>query len=171
MSVNYELDPQIVELPVEEIRVGVNIKNIRTTIDEKGILELAQSIHADGQLVPIVVMIAEDEDGSPICELVCGARRLRDVAAGAPEHGADDGCSGVRVRRGIRRSIVFARPPRRFQTLERVHATRRARQYSLPRRREHPPRLRVRVKVPALAAQTYPQPHRDTNPLPRRQRC
>ena len=59
--------------------VGVNIKNIRTTIDEKGILELAQSIHADGQLVPIVVMIAEDEDGSPICELVCGARRLRAV--------------------------------------------------------------------------------------------
>ena len=99
-----------------------------------------------------------------------GTRSFRDVSADAPEHGADDGCSGVRVQRSIRRRIVFARPPdRRFQTLERVHATRRARQYTLPRRREHPPRLRVRVQVPALAAQTYPQPHRDANPLPRRQ--
>lgn len=79
MTPQYELDAQTVSLPIEEIKVGVNIKNIRTQFDDERIVELAKSIYKDGQLNPLVVMIAEDAGGNPICELVCGARRLRAV--------------------------------------------------------------------------------------------
>lgn len=75
----YELDDQTVKIPIEEIKVGVNIKNIRTVFDEDRIRELAESIYNDGLLNPIVVMQATDVNGGAIVELVCGARRLRAI--------------------------------------------------------------------------------------------
>jgi len=75
----YELDEQTVRIPVDEIRVGVNIKNIRTVFDDDQTRELAESIYKDGLMNPLVVMVTQDADGSEIVELVCGARRLRAI--------------------------------------------------------------------------------------------
>lgn len=76
---SYELDTETVKIPIEEIKVGVSIKNIRTLFPEDRIKELAESIYNDGLLNPLVVMQAEGRDGGAICELVCGARRLRAI--------------------------------------------------------------------------------------------
>jgi len=78
-ATQYELDPQTILLPIDEIKVGVNIKNIRTQFDNERIVELAKSIYKDGLLNPLVVTIGRDGQGNPICELVCGARRLRAI--------------------------------------------------------------------------------------------
>lgn len=77
MQANYEIDDVTVMIPVDQIHVGKNIKNIRTVFPEDSIQELAQSIYADGLLNPLVVTATQDSDGTKICELVCGARRLR----------------------------------------------------------------------------------------------
>lgn len=75
----YALDKNVVKIPVDEIRVGVNVQNIRTVFSEDSILELAESIHANGLINPLVVMETEDQNGNAIVELVCGARRLRAI--------------------------------------------------------------------------------------------
>jgi ParB family transcriptional regulator, chromosome partitioning protein len=76
----YQIDPQAVNLPIAELKVGRNIKNIRTQYDDASLKELAESIYEDGLLNPIVVMSATDpEDGADIFEVVCGSRRLRAI--------------------------------------------------------------------------------------------
>jgi ParB family chromosome partitioning protein len=67
-------------IDIEDIHVGVNIRNIRTVFEEDRIKELAESIFEDGLINPLVVMDTEDPDtGDDIIELVCGARRLRAI--------------------------------------------------------------------------------------------
>lgn len=75
----YELNPQTLMIPINQIVSGVNITNIRTVFNENSIKELAEGIFKDGLLNPLVVMEAEDKEGDPIIELVCGARRLRAI--------------------------------------------------------------------------------------------
>ena len=72
-------DTEIVEIDVADIKVGVNISNIRTWFDRQSIEELAESIKRDGLMVPIVVMPTEDADGNSIQELVAGERRFRAI--------------------------------------------------------------------------------------------
>lgn len=72
-------DTNTVEVPVDDIRVGLNIKNIRTHFDRAKVEELAESIKRDGLMVPLVVMPTEDEDDNPVTELVAGERRLRAI--------------------------------------------------------------------------------------------
>ena len=67
-------------LPIDQIKVGVNITNIRTVYSDEAIRELAESIYNQGLLVPVIVMEAEDAKGDEIWELVCGSRRLRAIA-------------------------------------------------------------------------------------------
>jgi ParB family chromosome partitioning protein len=72
-------DTNIVEIPTDGIKSGVNIKNIRTWFDRQSIEELAESIKRDGLMVPIVVIPTEDEHGNDIHELVAGERRFRSI--------------------------------------------------------------------------------------------
>ena len=72
-------DTEIIEVDVDDIKVGVNISNIRTWFDRQSIEELAESIKRDGLMVPIVVMPTEDADGNSIQELVAGERRFRAI--------------------------------------------------------------------------------------------
>lgn len=67
----------ITYLSIDEIKVGVNIKNIRKAIDETKIKPLAESIITDGLLNPLVVIETIDpETDDEIIELVSGHRRL-----------------------------------------------------------------------------------------------
>ena len=66
-------------LAVNQIRVGVNITNIRTHYDDEKVRELAESIYNQGLLNPVIVMEAEAPNGDEIWELVCGSRRLRAI--------------------------------------------------------------------------------------------
>lgn len=76
----YEIDQETVLVHADEIRVGRNIKNIRTVFDDERIRELAQSIYEDGLLQPIIITETDDPDsGTEITELVAGARRLRAI--------------------------------------------------------------------------------------------
>lgn len=76
----YDIEHQSVDLPIEEIKVGRNIKNIRTQYDDASIKELGESIYEDGLLTPLMVMPTNDPaDGADIIELVCGSRRLRAI--------------------------------------------------------------------------------------------
>lgn len=70
---------EIAFVGIDDINVGVNIKNIRQRFDEDRIKELAESIFEDGLINPVVIMDTEDEDGNEVIELVCGARRLRAI--------------------------------------------------------------------------------------------
>jgi len=72
-------DPNLVEVPADDIHVGVTIKNIRTHFDQKGIIELANGIYRDGLMNPLIIMESEDEDGDVVYELVAGERRLRSI--------------------------------------------------------------------------------------------
>jgi len=71
---------QLSFIDIDQIRVGVNIDNIRTVFDEGRIKELAESIYEDGLINALVVMDTEDPvTGEEVIELVCGARRLRAI--------------------------------------------------------------------------------------------
>lgn len=70
---------EIIEVQPDEIKSGVNIKNIRTWFDRQSIEELAESIKRDGLMVPLVIIHAEDEEGNNIKELVAGERRFRAI--------------------------------------------------------------------------------------------
>jgi ParB family chromosome partitioning protein len=72
-------DSNIVEIPIEAIKSGLTLKNIRTWFDEKSLVELANSIHRDGLMNPLVIMESEDDDGNTVIELVAGERRLRAI--------------------------------------------------------------------------------------------
>ena len=72
-------DTQIHEINPDDIKIGVNIQNIRTYFDRKSIEELAEAIARDGLMVPLVVTPAEDADGNEIIELVAGERRFRAI--------------------------------------------------------------------------------------------
>ncbi len=72
-------DHRELRIPIEDIKVGVSIQNIRTQVDDRSIKELADSIHLQGLMCPIVVMESENENGDPITELVAGERRLRAI--------------------------------------------------------------------------------------------
>jgi len=79
--VPYEIEHTTVELPLDTIAVGRNIKNIRTVFNDDSTVELAKSIFHDGLLNPLVVMPTTDpESGEAIIELVCGARRMRAIS-------------------------------------------------------------------------------------------
>jgi ParB/RepB/Spo0J family partition protein len=76
----YQIEHQTINLPIEQIKVGRNVKNIRTQYDEESLKEFAEGIYADGLLNPLVVMsVTDPEDGADIIELVCGSRRLRAI--------------------------------------------------------------------------------------------
>ncbi len=76
----FDIEHQTVDLPIEEIKVGRNIKNIRTVFNEDSLRELAEGIFHDGLLNPLVVMPTTDPaSGDEIIELICGARRLRAI--------------------------------------------------------------------------------------------
>jgi len=72
-------DNQLVPVPIDEIKVRVNMKNIRTVFDPEKIKELADSIHKEGLMTPLTVMLSENENGEAITELVAGERRLRAI--------------------------------------------------------------------------------------------
>jgi ParB/RepB/Spo0J family partition protein len=72
-------DTEITMVPSANIKVNINIKNIRTRFPHDGIQQLAESILRDGLMQPIVTMPAEDSDGNEIIELVAGERRLRAI--------------------------------------------------------------------------------------------
>ena len=72
-------DSQVVEIPVDEIHVGVTIKNIRTHFSDTKIKELADSIFRDGLMNPLCVMESEDEEGDVVTELIAGERRFRAI--------------------------------------------------------------------------------------------
>lgn len=74
-----QFDYQVVEIPVDEIHIGVNLTNIRTHFSDERVVELADSIYRDGLMNPLTVMETEDEDQEPITELVAGERRLRAI--------------------------------------------------------------------------------------------
>jgi len=65
---------QITLIPLEEIKKGVNLQNIRKSVGD--VTELADSIANDGLIHPVLVMQAEDEDGVLVFELVAGSRRI-----------------------------------------------------------------------------------------------
>ena len=66
-------------LLMEDVNIGVNIKNVRTQFDREPLEELAESIKNFGLMQPIVVMQGMDEDGNYITELVAGERRIRAI--------------------------------------------------------------------------------------------
>ena len=69
----------IIKVPVDDIKVEVQLKNIRTIFDISKIEELAESIYNDGLMVPVLVMDSYDDQNNDIVELVAGARRLRAI--------------------------------------------------------------------------------------------
>lgn len=69
----------IIKVPVEDIHVEVQLKNIRTYFEKDRIIELAESIYNDGLMVPLVIMDSYDSQNNDIVELVAGARRLRAI--------------------------------------------------------------------------------------------
>lgn len=93
----YEIDQETILIDVDEIKVGVNITNIRTLFDEEGIRDLAESIYEDGLLNPLIVMETEDDDGEEITELVCGSRRLQAIKLIIAEMDEDWGDGQVKV--------------------------------------------------------------------------
>lgn len=72
------IDTQTSDFRANEIRVGLNIKNIRTDFPQEGIEQLAESILRDGLMQPLLVMPTEYE-GEAVTELVAGERRLRAI--------------------------------------------------------------------------------------------
>lgn len=72
-------DTEIVEIDPADIKVGVNIKNIRTWFDRQSIEELAESIKRDGLMNALSVIPTEDEEGERIIELMAGERRFRAI--------------------------------------------------------------------------------------------
>lgn len=72
-------DSNVAEVPVDDIKVGVTLKNIRTHFDPKGIVELAASIHRDGLMNPLIIQEVEDDNQQPVIELIAGERRLRAI--------------------------------------------------------------------------------------------
>lgn len=72
-------DTQTVDVPIDDIHVGVHISNIRTYFRNDELESLAESIETIGLMTPLTIMHAEDEDGYQIKELVAGERRLRAI--------------------------------------------------------------------------------------------
>ncbi|AZF90279.1 MAG: chromosome (plasmid) partitioning protein [Phage 5P_2] len=64
--------PELIELRIEQIRV--NPKNVRETIEQDGVEELAESIRSVGLLNPVTVSPAPDGNGYV---LIAGERRFR----------------------------------------------------------------------------------------------
>ena len=66
----------IIKVPVDDLKSGVQLKNIRTVINNETIIELADSIYNEGLMCPVLVMDSYDEANNEIVELVAGARRV-----------------------------------------------------------------------------------------------
>lgn len=66
-------------IPVDRVRV---LKNVRATLDKKGIEQLATSIRNEGQLAPIVVQKLDDDSYG----IVFGHRRHAAIALNAAKH-------------------------------------------------------------------------------------
>lgn len=77
MSTNF--DTQVIAVPLTDILVGKTFKNIRTSFDKESIQNLAENIHQNGLMNPIVVMQGETENGDVCVELVAGERRMRAI--------------------------------------------------------------------------------------------
>lgn len=69
----------IIHMPIDEIKVGVQLQNIRTWFEQDKIEELAQSIYNEGLMSPVIIMDSVNESGEDIIELVAGERRLRAI--------------------------------------------------------------------------------------------
>jgi ParB-like chromosome segregation protein Spo0J len=83
------MDLEIAHIPMDDIRVGVCLKNIRTVFNEQYISELADSIYTNGLISPLTVMESDDPvTGDVIIELVAGECRLRAIQSIV--HGRDD---------------------------------------------------------------------------------
>jgi len=74
-----KFDTSTMEIPINQIKIGQNIKNIRTVFNRDRIEELADGIQRDGLMTPLIVMGSEDEDDNPIIELIAGERRYRAI--------------------------------------------------------------------------------------------
>lgn len=72
----------VLTLPVDKVKV---VRNIRTTIDKKGIEQLAASIRNEGQLTPIVVQKIDDDTYG----IVFGHRRHAAIMLNAAKHDGD----------------------------------------------------------------------------------
>lgn len=72
-------DTQTALIPIDEIKRGVTVDNIRTHFDEARVRELADSIFRDGLMSPLIVMETEDDEQNETIELVAGERRLRAI--------------------------------------------------------------------------------------------
>lgn len=73
----FEIQPDVFELPVQQIVVGEGIQNSRSFFDPDALRELAESIYANGQITPIVVTAVQNPQYGPRTVLVAGERRLR----------------------------------------------------------------------------------------------
>lgn len=67
------------DLDINDIKIGIHVKNMRTTFDEESIKNLAKSILSHGLLQKLVVMETEDDNGNDIYELIAGERRFRAI--------------------------------------------------------------------------------------------
>ncbi len=72
----------VLTLPVDKVKV---VKNVRTTLDKKGIEQLATSIRNEGQLTPIVVQKLDDDTYG----IVFGHRRHAAIVLNATKHDGD----------------------------------------------------------------------------------
>lgn len=75
---SFDMD-QILKIPVEDIHVEVQLKNIRTWFDDEKLKELSDSIYNEGLMCPLLIMDSYDAQNNQIIELVAGARRLRAI--------------------------------------------------------------------------------------------
>ncbi len=83
----------VLTIPVDRLKV---IKNVRTTLDKKGIEQLAHSIRIEGQLSPIVVQKLDDDSYG----IVFGHRRHAAIALNAAKY-SGDGLIRCSVRNNI----------------------------------------------------------------------
>lgn len=84
----FDMD-QILKIPTNSLKTNVQLKNIRTVIDDTKIRELADSIYNEGLMTPLVVMDSYDAKDNDIIELVTGNRRLTAIKLIQNEYDAD----------------------------------------------------------------------------------
>jgi len=76
---NFDTD-QTISIPLDDIRRGVTITNVRTFFNEEALRDFADTLYRDGLMSPLVVMETEDPDsGDEITELVAGERRYKAI--------------------------------------------------------------------------------------------
>ena len=71
---------QTISIPLDDIRRGVTITNVRTFFNEEALRDFADTLYRDGLMSPLIVMETEDPDsGDEVIELVAGERRYKAI--------------------------------------------------------------------------------------------